>query len=307
MPPTIVLIAIAILVVIAFVYGYRTLTAVQVFRSLPSGAPTGSSGLVDGATVAFTGELVVDQPVENGDAAVEDADEAVGAYLWRARLPDNTNSNLTIEEWGWERQHWHTFASGIEWGEFGVDVDGQTVRVDPSWLREKTDSNPLGELTLGGITNTERFSTYLWDRWYTYLRDRTEHRSFRQFAGYVERHNDGVDLDRYLLEARPLLEGTTLSVTGELHVEQGEPIIRGTDDISLLLSDDGFDGHRRWLRQHILRKGSVAVMLLAVAGSLWFEFYVPLTVLVVGYLVYVGYHFVQDIRIFRDFLERLWN
>ena len=307
MPPTIVLIAIAILGAIALVYGYRALTALLVFRSLPSDDTDGPSEIVDGATVALTGEIEVEQPVESGDAAVENADEAVGAYLWRARLPDNTNSDLTIDEWGWERQHWHTFASGIEWGHFGVTADGQTVRIDPSWLRETTDSEPLSEVTLGGITNTERFSTYLWDRWYTYLRDRIEHRSFREFIGYVQRHNNDIDPDRYLLEARPLLEGTPVSVSGEVHVEQGEPILRGTSDTPLLLSDAGFERHRRWLRQRILRTGIVAVGLLAVAGSLWFEFYVPLAVLVAGYLVYVGYNFVQDLSIFRDFLERLWN
>lgn len=48
-------------------------------------------------------------------------------------------------------------------------------------------------------------------------------------------------------------------------------------------------------------------MLLAVAGSGWFAFSVPLTVLVIASLVYVKYHFVQGIRIFWDFLERIWN
>jgi len=71
MPPTIVLIAIAILGVIALVYGYRALTAFLVFRSLPSDDADGPSEIVDGATVALTGEVEVEQPVESGDAAVE--------------------------------------------------------------------------------------------------------------------------------------------------------------------------------------------------------------------------------------------
>ncbi|PGF14205.1 hypothetical protein CP556_24640 [Natrinema sp. CBA1119] len=307
MPPTIVLIVIAVLVGIALVYGYRTLTALLVLRSLSSGDVDRSPAIVDGEPIALTGELVVEEPVKSGDAAVEDTDRSVGAYLWRARHPDNTNSDLTIDEWGWERQHWHTFASGIEWGRFGVAADGQTVYIDPSWLQETTGSEPLEDLTIGGITNTERFSTYLWDRWYTYLRDHTEHRSLRRFVGHVQRHNDDVDLDRYLLEARPLLEGTSVSISGELHVYQGEPVLRGTDDIPILLSDEGFDGHRRWLRQQALRKGVVAVGVLAVAISLWFEFYVPLAVLIVGYLIYVGYHFIKDVNIFLEFLERLRN
>ncbi|OTF01935.1 hypothetical protein [Halorubrum sp. SD683] len=304
MPPTIVLVAIAILLVIGVVYGYRALTALLVLRSLPRGEPAGSPTLVDGETVALTGELVVDQPVETGDAAVADADRSVGAYLWRARLPDNSNSDLTIAEWGWERQHWHTFASGVEYGAFGVAADGQTVRVDPSWLRETMDGERLAELTIGGVTNTQRFSVNLWNSWYTYLRNRTEHRSFRQFAGYVQRHNDGIDLDRRLLEARPLLDGTTVSVSGELRIEQGEPVLRGTDDTPLLLTDEGFDGYRRWLRQQAQRKGAVAAVVLAVAGSLWVEIYAPFAVLVAGYLAYVAYNAVDDVGAFLEFLKR---
>ncbi|MEA1932511.1 MAG: hypothetical protein U9O06_13330 [Euryarchaeota archaeon] len=256
MPPTIVLIVIAILGVVSSVHGYRLLAGLFVLRSLPS-TETNELTIVDGEPAALTGELVVEAPVETGEAAVETATRPVGGYLWRARLPDNTNSDLTISEWGWERQHWHTFASGIEWGRVGVDIDGRTVRIDPGWLVETTGGDEIAELEIGGITNTQRFSVNLWNSWYTYLRNSLEHRSFRRFAGHVQRHNDDVNLDRYLLEARPLCEGTTVSVSGELRIEQGEPVLHGTAERPFLVSDQGFDGHRRWLRRQVLRKRSV--------------------------------------------------
>jgi hypothetical protein len=106
--------------VIGLVYGYRTLTAFLVFRSLPDESSTGPPTLVDGERVALAGDLVVERPVETGDAAVEDADRPVGGYLWRARLPDNSNGDLTIEDSGYERRNWHTFASGVKWGRSGV-------------------------------------------------------------------------------------------------------------------------------------------------------------------------------------------
>ncbi|QSG08404.1 hypothetical protein [Halapricum desulfuricans] len=305
MPPTFVLVVIAGLVAIALVYGYRALVALLVLRSVPSEPSSPSRLGVDGEQVALTGELVVDEPVETGDAAVPDADRPVGAYVWRARFPDNTNSDLTIEDWGWERQHWHTFASGIESGRVSVRANGRTVAIDLSWFEKVTGVDTLGDLELGGVTNTERLSTYLWDSRYHYLRNRTEHRSFRWFAGHVRRHNEGVDLDRYLLEARPLLEGTTVSVSGELRIEAGQPILRGSDETPLLVSDQGFDGHRCWLRQRLLREGGLSAGLLVAAVALWLGVYLPLAVLVVGWLVYVGYNFVQDIEIFVDFLQRL--
>lgn len=307
MPPATVIVVIALLVAVALVYGYRTLTALLVLRSLPAGDGDGRPAILDGESIALTGELVVEEPVPTGDAAVDDADRAVGAYLWRARFPDNTNSDLTIEEWGWERQHWHTFASGIEWGQFGVAAGGQVLRIDPSWLRETSGSEPLEALTVGGITNSETLSPYLWDRYDTYLRNRTDHRSLRRFAGRVQRHNDGVDLDRYLLETRPLLDGTTVSVSGVCRVEQGDPVLRGTDETPLRLSDQGFDGHRRWVRRRALRTGTTAVGLLAVAIGLWFEFYVPLAALIAGLVVYAIYHSLQDVSVFLEFLRWLRN
>lgn len=66
--------------------------------------------VVDGKPVALTGELVVETPVETASAVVAETDCSVGAHLWRTRFPNNTNSNFTIEDW--DRQHWHTFASG---------------------------------------------------------------------------------------------------------------------------------------------------------------------------------------------------
>ncbi|MEE6209546.1 hypothetical protein U3A55_05180 [Salarchaeum sp. III] len=303
MPPTIVLIVIAALVTIALAHGYRALTALLVLRSLPSGDTDTSSSIVDGESVALTGELTVEEPVETAAAAVEDADRPVGAYLWQSRFSDNSNSDLTIEDWGWERQHWHTFASGIEWGRFGVDTGSQTVRIDPSWLRTTLDAERLEKLEIGGVNKQDRLSVYLWDSWYTYLQNRIEHRSFQRFAGYVQRHNDEIDLDRYLLEARPLLEGDEVSISGEIHVEQGEPVLRGTDNVPLLLSDNGFNEHRNWLKRRALRKGAFITGLLVVAVSLWFEFYIPLGILIVGCLLYGAYSFVQDAGTFLEWIR----
>jgi hypothetical protein len=304
MPPTIVLIAIVVLVAVALVHGYRLLTGLLALRSLPAAARDSPLPIVDGESVAVTGELVVDEPVATAEAAVENSDRAVGAYLWRTRFPDNTNSDLTIQDWGWEDQHWHTFASGIESGRFGIAADGRTIRVDPSWLHEASGGDTLGNLEIGGVTNSERLSNYLWDSWYVFLRNRTEHRSLRHFAGHVDRHNDDVNLDRYLLEARPLLDGTTVSVSGELRIEQGEPILRGTDERPLMVSDSGFDGHRRWLRRQALQNGAIAMGLVGVAVSLWFGFYIPLAVLIVGVLAYGAYQFVQDLGVVRRWLRR---
>lgn len=307
MPPQIVLLVIAALLAVALAHGYRTVTALLVLRALPTDGGEAPRPLAEGESVALTGEVVVEDPAPMGAATVDDTDRAVGAYRWRARFPDNTNRTLTIEDWGWERQRWHTFASGLEWGRFGVAADGRTVRIDPTWLRTTTGATPLDQVEVGGTMRSDRFSISLWDSWYTCLRNRTEHRSLQRFAGHVRRHNDGIDLDRYLLEARPLVDGTPVSVSGELAVEQGRPVVRGTDEVPLLLSDQGFDGHRHWLRRQALRKGVVVAGLLFLSGSLWFEWYVPFVALLAGLLVYVGYRFTQDAPVIVAFLRRVFR
>lgn len=307
MPPEVVLAGIAVMLAVALAAGYRLGTALSVLRALPTAATDAPRSLTDGDPIALTGELTVETPATMGEAAIEDTDRSVGAYLWRAQFPDNTNSNLTIAEWGWERQRWHTFAAGLESGEVGVTTDGQTVRVDPTWLQTATDADSLGDLTVGGVMKSDRFSISLWDSWYTYVRDHTTHRSLRRFAGYVSRHNDDIDLDRHLLETRPLLDGTTVSVSGELAIEQGEPVVRGSDATPLLCSDQGFDGHRRWLRRQALRQGGAAAGLVFLAVTLWAEWYLPAVVAIAGLLIYIGYRFTQDVHIIVAFLRRVFG
>lgn len=307
MPPPVFLLVIAALVVVALAYGYRTLTALSVLRALPEASDEPPYSPAEGETVALTGELVVEDPAPMGTASVEETDRTVGAYLWRARFPDNTNSSLTIEEWGWERQRWHTFASGLEWGRFGVVSDGQTVRIDPTWLHTATGAKPLDELEVGGLMKPDRFSISLWDSWYTYLRNRTEYRSLKWFAGYVQRHNDRIDLDRHLLETRPLVDGTSVSVSGELETKQGELVLRGSDEVPLLLTDGGFDEYSNWLRQQSLKKAGIAVTLVFLAGCLWVEWYIPLVVLLGALVISLGYRFTQDAHIIVDFFRRIFR
>lgn len=307
MPPLIILLLIAVLLAVALAYGYRALTALLVLQSLPTEGGEVPRSPGEGESVALTGELVVDEPAPMGSVTVDETDRAVGAYLWRARFPDNTNSNLTIEEWGWERQRWHTFASGLEWGRIGVKTDGQTVRIDPTWFRSATGATPLGQLEVGGMMKSDRLSISPWDSWYTHLRNRTEHRSLRRFARHVRRHNDSIDLDRHLLEARPLVDRATVSVRGELHIEQGERVLRGTDEVPLLLTDGSFGDYRRWLLRQALRTGVIVAASICLTVSLWFEWYVPFAVLLVGLLIYIGYRFTQDVHIIVDFLRRVFG
>ncbi|MFC7029268.1 hypothetical protein ACFQH8_21035 [Halomicroarcula sp. GCM10025710] len=98
-----------------------------------------------------------------------------------------------------------------------------------------------------------------------------------------------------------------MSVSGELHVEQGKKVLRGTDEVPLLLTDGSFDEHRRWLRRQALRKGGIVAGILFFSVCLWFESYVPFAVLLVGLVIYLGYRFTKDAHIIIDFLRRVFR
>ncbi|MFD1589321.1 hypothetical protein ACFR9U_20275 [Halorientalis brevis] len=288
----------SVLGVVALASGYRTLTAIQVFRLLSSIDAERPPQGVDGDPIAIEGDLVVDEPIELGDPPVDTIDSPVGAYVWRARFPDNTNQGLTAEDGGWQTQHYHTFASGIEWGQLGVETGDRTIAINPEHLRSASESEPLAALTVGGITKRSQLSVDLWDSWSLFLRKHTVHLPLSRFEGTVERHNDGVALDRYLLEAKPLVHGETISVYGEGHVDEGEYTVRGSEDVPLLLSDQGFDGHRSWLGKQVATKGTIAASVLLAAVGVWFQVYLPLLAVVAATVVYILWHFVGDMKLF---------
>ncbi len=301
-----VLVVSGISLFVSICYGYRVTTAVHVLRLLWSMEPDETPHIVDGEPIAIEGELVVDKAASTGEPAVEGNDPPVGMYVWRARFPDNTNSNITVENWGWEHQEWHTFESGVEWGSFGIITDGRFVRIDPTWLHETYDATPLTEISIGRTVSDDRFSVDLWDSWHVFLRDHCYHRSLGRFKAHVECH-DSRNLARFLLEAKPLLEGTTVAVYGEGYAEEGEFILRGTNENPLLITDQGFKGHRQWLAKQLIQYGAIALFVLVIAVATWVGNYLPLYTGIVLWLIMIGYYTVQnlpdDLRAFVRFLR----
>jgi hypothetical protein len=291
---------------VAICYGYRATTALRVLRLLWSIEIDGTSSIVDGEPVAIAGELVVDTAASTGEPAVEENDPPVGMYVWRARYLDNTNSKITVESWGWEHQEWTTFESGVEWGRFGVTIDGRVVHIDPTWLREMYDTTPLTGVSIGRTLSNDQFSVDLWDSWYVFLRDHCYHSSLSRFEAHVE-CCDSRNLARLLLEAKPLLEGTTVTVYGEGHVEQGEFVLRGTDETPLLITDQEFEDHRQWLTKQLIRYGAIVSFLLVIAVATWFGNYIPLYAGIVFWVLMAGYYIVQnlpdDLRALMRFLR----
>lgn len=246
-------------------FGYRATTAATLYRSLRGTDPDGSTGLVDGEPVAIEGEVVVDEPADAADRAVDDSTSPIAAYVWRARFP-NAGKNVIDFENRELRQGMATFASGIEWGRFAVADGGEAFRVDPEWLAETHDSTALTELTVGGVNGSETFATYLWDSPYLSLDGVPSEPPLDRLTDLIDTHHGDVDLDRYAFESKPIAEGETVAVRGEVDLDRDEPLVRGSDDTPLVISDRGFDTLRSELGNGLLKYGSLSMASLAVAS-----------------------------------------
>lgn len=245
-------------------FGYRTVTAATLYRSLQGDASDSSGGLVAGETVAIEGTVDVDEPPDTAERAVDGVDSPIAAYVWRARFP-RTGANAIDFENRELKQGKSTFASGIEPGTFTVADSGQEIRVDPEWLVERHEATELSELSVGGVNSSRSFHTYLWDSPYVHLTGDATEIPLDRMPAVVAKHDSSVDLDDYYLQSKAIRDGDTLAVRGTVVIDRGEPTIRGTGETPLGISDRGFEGLGADLRTRTIRSGFSSVALLAVA------------------------------------------
>jgi hypothetical protein len=243
--------------------GIRSVAATRLLLSFPDDNAE-TAALVDGDPVTVTGEVRVEETAPASDRLWNDTDEATAMYLWRTTFPDAGRNVIDFRNRE-IRQSKSTFASGIEWDEFVVDDGSREVRVDPTWLLETHDGTRLSELTVGGVDRNRTFHTYLWDSPRVLLNGDTTETSLKSFSGIVNRHDTKVDLDDFSIESKPVTDGETLSVHGAVDAAGGTPVLRGTDDTPLLVSDRGMDALGSDLRTQAVKYGIPAAALLAVA------------------------------------------
>lgn len=243
-------------------FGYRAMTAATLYQSLSEVESDSSTAIVDGEIGTIKGKVIVDEAATAGERIVDGTESPIAMYVWRARFPNTGRTLIDFKNRELKRSK-STFASGIEAGTFKITNDSREVRIDSSWLAEAHGGTKLSELTVGGIDRNRTFHTYLWDSLYVHLtRDSTEV-PLNRLRGVVTKHNSSVDLDEYYIESKAVSEGETLAVRGEIRIVQGSPVIRGTDEIPLVVSDRGFDRLCNKLRTRAVKYGFVSVSLLA--------------------------------------------
>lgn len=145
---------------------------------------------------------------------------------------------------------------------------GREIRVDPSWLAATHDSTELSTFSLDGVQSSTPLSSRTWKSPYVHLADCRSEVTFEAVADIITTDETDADPAEHYLESKAIPEGERLSVRGEVRVEQGEPVIRGSEETPLVLSDQGFDGLGSDLRTRVAKYGLISLGTLATAAVL---------------------------------------
>lgn len=244
-------------------FGYRAARATGLYRSLAGTAADSTPTFVDGQPAAVSGEVTDVDPPDASDRLV-DGDDAVAAICWKATFPKSGSNRIDFGDREL-KQNTATFASNLRSGSFAIADGGRSIGVDPTWLRETHDATPLSDVTVGGVTRSKTFHTYLWDSPYVHIDEEPTRASLETARGIVSKHDASIDLDDYLLETKTIRADDTLSVRGEVRLDQGKPVLRGTDRTPLTISTTGFEGLVGDLKSRAIRYGLASVVLLAIS------------------------------------------
>jgi len=241
-------------------FGYRATTVGTLYRSVSASEKDVSSSLAGGETVAIEGTVSVESPPPLSSDLSTDGDRSIGAYVWRLKEHEDYQYELGEDD----QSHMITYDSGVESGTFVVDDGQHAFRVDTDWLAEAHDSSDIST-----VSSEWWLSTLLSKRsWISPYVNLDEHRTVSPLAELADNFDvdeDGESQDKYI-ETKVILDGEQLAVRGEVGVEQGDLVLRGSDETPLAISDQGFDAFSSSLRRQFLKYGLASGGFAAIAS-----------------------------------------
>jgi hypothetical protein len=227
--------------------GHKAIIAGRLYRSVSTSEGGSASTLVDGEKVAIEGTVNVRDPAPLSNLLSFDDKGSVGAYVWGLKDSESHTKNNRI-----------THAAGIESGTFTVDDGRREIRIDTDWLAETHDSADITTVSLGW-TVTTGLSGRSWKSQYIQLEDNSivNPTPMMEYISDADAPEEIPDDETF--EARVILDGEMLAVSGEVSMEQGTPVLQGSDNEPLVLSEQGFDEFNRGLPSQMLKYGLIAV------------------------------------------------
>ncbi|MFH5797618.1 hypothetical protein [Haladaptatus sp. CMAA 1911] len=252
--------------VLSVPYFSNAISTLKIFWPIRSGTYTEKQITDTGDTVLLRGDITVDSPPEGSTQLFPAYNPAVGAYLWRISHSDNLyvidlkDRTISRTKVGYE--------SGIECGEFSITTNEGTAKIDPTWLIRTHNTIPLSEATISTIPRTISVSPSMWSSPYIHLTSTETVHEIEDVIDLIESKGDRAR--QYYVQAKPIENGTTLTVYGNLRIEDGTPVLYGTDALPLAVTDQESTEFRRYLTRRLVKYGVLAPLLVVVAIFNWF-------------------------------------
>lgn len=161
-----------------------------------------------------------------------------------------------------------TTASGIAVGRFRVDDGQREIDVDPEWIESRHGTGDVRSLTESDLEGRGPWSKFAWTTPYLDLREERRVAWLDDVDSVPPELRDAIgdDLDRYQLQAKYVSPGEELTVHGAVEVRQGVPVLRGTAETPMSISDRSPEEAADHLRNRASKAAAYAAVL-SVAGA----------------------------------------
>lgn len=253
-----------LIAVLALVTVWRLASVLKALIALWRRPQATEADITPGETISIEGEVFVEKSAIATDRLFDSDSRNIGSYVWRTAFTNNGSYRYDFER-GEFRTVRRSFASGIETGRFGVTIGSEHMYIDPSWICQAYNSEPLSEVSIGehrsNVSLPLGLSQRLFDSPYLNLTTVGECRS-GQLTDLLDVKIHDNRTDEFVVEGRGIPAGIQLFVSGTVRIDDDMPRIIGTNGAPLLISDTGRSGLRHQFIWAILKKSLLLALVI---------------------------------------------
>lgn len=246
----------------ALFLAYRAYWAGRAYLSLQIGADEQSGAFHDGETRTVRGRVETIAPAPCAEFLA--GTDRAPIVVWRLRRGGRESLSASFDADRGAR----TTASGIAVGRFRIDDGQREIEVDPEWIASRYGTGDLRALDESDLSGRGPWSKFAWTTPYVDLQAERGVAWLDDVDSVPPELRDAIGdgLDRYQLQAKYVSPGEQLTVHGAVEVRQGVPVLGGSAETPMSISDRPPAGARDHLRNRASKVAAYAAVLL-VAGT----------------------------------------
>lgn len=238
---------------------YRAFWAGRAYLSAKGTADEPSRVFQDGETRTVRGRVETVDPAPCAEFLT--GTERAPIVAWRLRRGGRESLSASFDA---DRRA-KTTASGIAAGRFRVDDGQREIDVDPAWIASRYGNGDVRTLDESDLGGRGPWSKFAWTSPYLDLNEERRVVWLDDVDSVPPELRDAIgdDLDRYQLQAKYVSPGEALTVHGAVEVRQGVPVLAGSADTPLSISDRPPADALDHLRNRASKVAAYAAVLLA--------------------------------------------